>query len=304
MRTTMGRPVILDTDIGFDVDDVWALAFMLRCPELDVRLITTNTGDTLYSAKLVGRLLEIAGRTDIPIGVGVPIDAIEKTHAAWLGTYDFDEYEGVVIEDGVGAIIDVIEASDEPVAIISIGPLTNIAAMLARQPSVTRHSSFIGMQGSIRKGYLGASEPMREYNVMKHTASCQKVFATPWDISLTPLDTCGVVSLVDKNFQLVKSSQDPLASAVMENHFGWFDAIKSWKGMDRYDPQVESSILYDTVTVYMAFSEDLLEVETLPIAVTDEGRTIIDESAQKIRCAMRWQDQAAFEQLVAERLAR
>jgi predicted ATPase len=54
----------------------------------------------------------------------------------------------------------------------------------------------------------------------------------------------------------------------------------------------------------MAFSEDLLEVETLPIAVTDEGRTIIDESAQKIRCAMRWQDQAAFEQLVAERLAR
>ena len=74
--------------------------------------------------------------------------------------------------------------------------------------------------------------------------------------------------------------------------------------MDRYDPQVESSILYDTVTVYMAFSEDLLEVETLPIAVTDEGRTIIDESAQKIRCAMRWQDQAAFEQLVAERLAR
>ena len=55
---------------------------------------------------------------------------------------------------------------------------------------------------------------------------------------------------------------------------------------------------------YIYAAEDLLEVETLPIAVTDEGRTIIDESAQKIRCAMRWQDQAAFEQLVAERLAR
>ena len=40
----MPVPVILDTDIGFDVDDVWALAFMLRCPELDVKLVTTNTG--------------------------------------------------------------------------------------------------------------------------------------------------------------------------------------------------------------------------------------------------------------------
>ncbi len=44
----MPVPVILDTDIGLDVDDVWALAFMLKCPEIDVKLITTNTGDTTY----------------------------------------------------------------------------------------------------------------------------------------------------------------------------------------------------------------------------------------------------------------
>ncbi|HAL43210.1 MAG TPA: nucleoside hydrolase, partial [Gammaproteobacteria bacterium] len=49
----MTIPVILDTDIGFDVDDVWALAFLLRCPELDVRLITTCTGDVAYRAALV-----------------------------------------------------------------------------------------------------------------------------------------------------------------------------------------------------------------------------------------------------------
>ena len=66
----MSKPVVLDTDIGFDVDDVWALAFMLKCPELDVKLITTNTGDTEYSAALIGKMLEIAGRTDISIGIG------------------------------------------------------------------------------------------------------------------------------------------------------------------------------------------------------------------------------------------
>lgn len=63
-------PIVLDTDIGFDVDDVWALAFLLRCPEFDVKLITTCTGDTRYRAALVAKLLQIAGRTDIPIGIG------------------------------------------------------------------------------------------------------------------------------------------------------------------------------------------------------------------------------------------
>ena len=83
----MPVPVILDTDIGLDVDDVWALAFMLKCPEIDVKLITTNTGDTTYSARLVAKLLEIAGRTDIPVGVGIPLDLLPaRTRPGWVTT--------------------------------------------------------------------------------------------------------------------------------------------------------------------------------------------------------------------------
>ena len=52
----MKIPVVLDTDIGFDVDDVWALAYLLRCPELDVKLVVTSTGDTDYSAKIVAKM--------------------------------------------------------------------------------------------------------------------------------------------------------------------------------------------------------------------------------------------------------
>ena len=64
----MGIPTILDTDIGHDVDDVWALAFLLRCPELDVKLITTTTGDTVYRASLVAKMLTLMECTHIPIG--------------------------------------------------------------------------------------------------------------------------------------------------------------------------------------------------------------------------------------------
>lgn len=65
-------PVILDTDIGGDIDDTWALGLLLKCPEFDVKLITTSTDNTPLKAKLVAKFLEIVGRTDIPIGIGPP----------------------------------------------------------------------------------------------------------------------------------------------------------------------------------------------------------------------------------------
>ena len=150
---------------------------------------------------------------------------------------------------------------------------------------------------------MGASTPMKEYNDKIHTATCRKVFETDWHLSITPLDTCGLVRLTGDNFQRVKESQDPLAQAVIENHFGWFEACKDWEFLKAYEPQVESSVLYDTVAVYMAFSEALLEMETHPIIVTDDARTLIDDGGMPVRCALDWKDKSAFERLVAERLA-
>jgi inosine-uridine nucleoside N-ribohydrolase len=295
-------PVILDTDIGFDVDDVWALAFLLQCPELDVKLIVTDTGDTHYSAALVAKLLQVAGRTDIPIGIGIPLDETERTHQAWLRDFDIEAYPGEILLDGVGAICDTVQRSPEQVSIICIGPVPNIAAALAREPAIVENSRFIGMHGSIRRGYLGANKPMKEYNVKKHTLACQRVFATPWDITITPLDTCGTVFLKDENFKQVKMADTPLARAVMENHFIWCEKVKDWPILSEMDPQKQSSLLYDTVAVYLAFSESLLEMEQLPIIVTDDGKTLVDDSGQLVKCAMNWKDQSAFEQLLTERL--
>ena len=86
------------------MDDVWALVFMLRCPELDVRLITTCTGDTTHRAALVAKILELMDCTHIPIGIGIPLDDNPHTHEHWLGDYDLSQYQGTLIQDGVGAI--------------------------------------------------------------------------------------------------------------------------------------------------------------------------------------------------------
>ena len=64
-------PVILDTDIGSDIDDTWALAMMLGSPQIDLKLITTAFRDTPTKTRLVAKLLERWHRTDVPIGTGV-----------------------------------------------------------------------------------------------------------------------------------------------------------------------------------------------------------------------------------------
>lgn len=303
----MPIPVILDTDIGTDVDDVWALAFLLRCPELDVRLVTTSTGDTRHRAALVAKLLEVEGRQGIPIGIGLALDPAPMGHSGWLGDYDLANYAGPVHQDGVGAICDTVMSSNEPITIIAIGPLPNIAAALVREPRLTNNSSFVGMHGSLRRGYLGAPKAMREYNVKQHVLSCQAVFAAPWHKTITPLDTCGNIILKGEYFAAVAQSASPLTQAVMANHQEWFEVASSWPMLGdllkAMDPTQQSSILYDCVAVYLAFSRQGLEVEQLNIAVTDDGRTLITDDGHPVDCATEWTDLDGFYRLLSERLA-
>lgn len=299
----MAIPVVLDTDIGFDVDDVWALAFLLNCPELDVRLITTATGDTTYRARVVAKLLQIANRTDIPIGIGIPLDHTPHTHESWLGSYDLQDYPGEIITDGVGAICEAITGADETVSLICIGPLPNIAAALSRSPEITSGARFIGMHGSLRRGYLGSPKPMREYNVKQHALSCRAVFQAPWEKVITPLDTCGTVYLDGDRFSALRQSSNPVTQAVLANHFGWYEAVQDWPQLQDLNPARQTSVLYDSVAVYLAFGEALLEMETLPITVSEDGKTLIDEAGEPVRCATEWRDKPAFLDLLAERLS-
>ena len=302
----MTIPVILDTDIGFDVDDVWALALLLRCPELDVRLITTCTGDVAYRAALVAKVLDVEGRTDIPIGLGVPGAELPNTHEAWLEDFRLEDYAGVALDDGVGAICQAVAENDTP-TLICIGPLTNIAAALERDPGIADNARFLGMHGSIRKGYLGAPQPMREYNIVQDVSACQTVLRATWDKALTPLDTCGIVRLQDAAFARVRDSDDPLAKAVMENHWHWYHAAASVPmiagALRHMDPEVGTSVLYDCVTIYQAFCQDALEIETLPVVVSDEGHTVIDPAGGAVECATAWQDIESFYDLLATRLS-
>src|SRR5437899_8047124 len=71
-QTTSPEKIIIDTDIGDDIDDAFAVALALRSPELQILGITTTFGDTETRAKLLDRFLAEVGRPDIPVAAGAP----------------------------------------------------------------------------------------------------------------------------------------------------------------------------------------------------------------------------------------
>jgi inosine-uridine nucleoside N-ribohydrolase len=291
-------PVILDTDIGDDIDDTWALAMLLQSPELALKLVVSDTDDTRYRARIIARLLEVAGRTDVRVGVGIRQSEVPGRQQQWVSGYRLASYPGPVLEDGVQALIDTIMASPEPVTLICIGPVPNIAAALDREPRIADRARLVGMHGSLRKGYGGSAETAAEYNVRADPEACRLMFEAPWDVTITPLDTCGLVRLAGEDYAAVRDSARPLARAVMENTRIWAAAM----GLPAGEIEKASSVLFDTVAVYLAFSEELLVIEKLGVCVTDNGFTLIDETARRLRCATAWRDLPAFESFVSKRI--
>jgi inosine-uridine nucleoside N-ribohydrolase len=298
-ETTTSRkiPCILDTDIGDDIDDTWALSLCLKSPELDLKLVVGDQGKSLYRARLIAKLLETAGRTDVQVGVGLDGPKGDGRQSAWVEGYRLESYPGKVHKDGVQAIIDTIMKSPAQVTLIAVGPMPNVAAALEREPRIARRARFVGMHGSVRLGYGGSKKVSPEYNVRADVPACQKVFTAPWDMTITPLDTCGLVHLTGAKYKAVRDSKDPVAAALIANYRIW---AANQKRAEQANEQ--SSTLFDTVAVYLAFADDLCKMEKLPIRVTDKGFTVIDPEARSMRVATAWKDMGAFEDLLVKRL--
>jgi inosine-uridine nucleoside N-ribohydrolase len=291
-------PVILDTDIGDDIDDTWALGLLLKCPELDVKLVVGDKGKPLYRAKLIAKFLERANRTDIPVGMALDTDASGGgRQSEWVEDYNLNRYPGRVYPDGVQAMIDLIMASKETVTVIAIGPLPNLREALHREPRIAGKARFVGMHGSVRKGYGNSDKPSAEYNVRADVPACQAALSAGWPIVITPLDTCGLVHLTGPDYAAVRQSKDPICVAIMENYAAWLEPANKARAKS------ESSTLFDTVAVYLAFADELTRMEELPIRVTDDGHTVIDPTARRMQVATSWKDLDAFERWLAERLA-
>ena len=294
-------PVILDSDIGDDIDDTWALLMLLRSPQFDVKLVVSDFGNAIYRCRLFAKLLELTGCTHIPVGVGLEPDDEVGRQSGWTGDYRLEDYPGTVYRDGVQALIDTIRQSPEPVTLLCIGPVPNIAEALRRAPDIAHNSRFVGMHGSIYKGYDDAVAPAAEWNVKSNPGALQQVFTAPWDCTITPLDTCGLVTLTGTNYQRIYRSDDPWLKALIENYRIWLPLAPFIK--PETDPGLMSTTLFDTVAVHAAHTQEFMVMEDLPLRVTDDGYTVVDSRDGRIvHCATKWQDIQAFKDRLTDTL--
>lgn len=186
--------VILDTDIGSDVDDALALAVLLGSPELDLLAVTTVYGDTLLRARMVTRLLSLAGRTGVAVRAGLR-ETPTGRDIYWAGhegsTMTGLEEEVVVdAEDPEAAIrllVDTVRANPGRVTVLAVGPLTNIGAAVSLDPGFATDVAEIAIMG----GHFGAVDqpaPSVEHNIKCDPESASIVFASGARIRVIGLD--------------------------------------------------------------------------------------------------------------------
>ena len=165
------RPVIIDTDPG--IDDALAIAIALFSDELDVKLITTTAGNVSLEnvTNNALKLLSFFGK-DVPVAAGAPrplieplVDASNVHGVTGMEGFDFPEpkTELLLKENAVNAMRRVIMESEEPITLVPIAPMTNIALLFSMYPEVKGNiKEIVLMGGSASRGNKGV---MSEFNV-------------------------------------------------------------------------------------------------------------------------------------------
>lgn len=194
----MAVPLIIDTDPG--IDDAFALAVAAGSPEAELLAVTTTHGnvDLDRTTDNACRVLGLLGRDDVPVGRGAdrPLVHPAPRRAADVHGDDglggaSDRFGPAVPESGrraVDLLASTIDASPEPPVLVAIGPLTNVAALLAARPDLeARLARLVIMGGAIGVG--GNVSPAGEFNVWSDPEAAQRVLAhASVPTTLVPLD--------------------------------------------------------------------------------------------------------------------
>ena len=259
--STAPEKVIIDTDIGDDLDDAFALALALRSPELRVLGITTTFGDTETRAKLVDRFLSEVGRPDIPVAAGTP--TVSK------GTFTQRRYAESGHDrkpshpDAVSFVLEQIRRYPGQVTLIAIGPLMNVGAAIDKDLAIfSKLKRVVLMGGSIRRGYgdLGYTPPrppQPEWNILNDIPSAQKLFASGVPLFVMPLDSTQL-KLDEVKRTFLFSQGTPLTDALTLLYHQWGQ---------------ETPTLFDPMTIAFLVNPSLCPVQPMHIRVDDKGLT-------------------------------
>jgi len=205
----MARPVILDTDIGSDIDDLLALLFVLGSPELELVGISTAYGDTTLRARIADRILRWSN-AEVPIMAGVtePLSG----RPVWYAGYEASQAKSISVSSRFKPVpaaeffASVVKPNHGKLAILAIAPLTNLASAPLIDGMVDGAFSHVTIMG----GDFGRGKPA-EHNVISDTVGAARVLATPTPKTLIGKDQTLRVRLRRERIHAATSGRSPLA---------------------------------------------------------------------------------------------
>jgi purine nucleosidase len=239
--------IIIDTDIGSDVDDAMALSLAINSDEINLIGVTTVYGDTTLRAKLAKKLLQLCGSEHIPVCAGIEKPLLHNREVWWSG----HEGEGVLTDEtitfetehAVDFIIRTIMENPGEISLVPIGPLTNIAAAIIREPQIVKNLKEIVLMGGVsRLGDNSLELPPIEHNIKCDPESASLVFSSGAPIVMVGLDVTMKVRIDRDDIKQLEDSGRPLNLALVKLINRWLEYIKlDWTAM--HDPLAVSVLI-------------------------------------------------------------
>lgn len=282
--------VIIDTDIGDDIDDAFAVALALKSPELEILGISTTFGDTEARAKIVDRILGEAGRSDVPVLAGTPTHTTNPMSQRRYG--EGGHFAKATHRNSVDFILDQIRRYPNEITLVAIGPLMNVGALIDKDPQTfLKLKRVVMMGGSIYCGYSEtgicpgpAQSP--EWNIINDIPAAKKLFLSRVPLYVMPLDSTQLKLDEVKRAYLFRQAT-PLTDALTLLYHEWGQ---------------QTPTLFDPMTVSYILNPQICAVEPMHILVDDKGFTRSEPGPPNAQVCLR-SDSAAFFHLLITRLA-
>lgn len=250
------KNILIDTDIGDDIDDALAIGFALNCPQVCVKAVTTVYGDTETRGKLALKLLRVFDRKDISVGVGIKKPLFGKEDARPINQAAvLDEKEVLPVlsrHNAVDLIISKVNSCRD-LTIVSIGALTNIATVLIKEPNLAKKARLIMMGGVV-------NSQQAEHNVSCDPEAARIVFESGIEIIMVGLD-------VTMRCQLRREELDDLANRGLPSTELLMDMVRAWQRSSGNTYPV----LHDPLAVAVALDQTLVKMEPRKVDVEIKG---------------------------------
>jgi inosine-uridine nucleoside N-ribohydrolase len=287
--------IIIDTDIGDDIDDAFAIALALQSPELHILGFTPTFGDTATRARLLRRFLIDTGHAEIPVAAGPPTP--NKLHMSQLRYAERGPLPPPGAPDAVTFLSAQIRAHPGQITLVAIGPLTTVEAMLDREPALFHQlKQVILMGGSVDRGYgLPFTDPAdgfphgpdAEWNIINDIPGARKLLASGVPVIVMPLDATQL-PFDELKRSLLFAHGSPLTDALTLLYHQWGQ---------------QTPTLFDAMTVAYLLQPQICPLVPIRLQVDDKGYTRREPGAPNAQVCLHSDREAFFTLLLGRLLA-